>query len=108
MGTYPEGVQDLEAIEADLIAKSPKSTLVPYATYRLMQSRVLRSICKRAKNNKEKQADIQEAWLQNARKILSKNIPRPDDCRRRDGRCSAIHEELARAHQRKPPRGTSD
>lgn len=77
MGTYPEGVQDLKAIETDLTAKSPKSPLLPYTTYRLMQAEYYVNL-QEAEENKEKQADIQKAWLQRLEDFIQK-YPTSDD-----------------------------
>lgn len=38
MGNYPDGVDDLKAIESDIAKKSPKSLLLPYTVYRRIQA----------------------------------------------------------------------
>jgi len=77
MGTYPEGVQELQAIEADIAKKSPKSPLLPYASYRLMQAEYYVNL-QQAEDNKEKQAEIQKGWLQGLEDFVSK-YPASDD-----------------------------
>ena len=77
MGTYPEGVQDLKAIESEIAAKSPKSPLLPYATYRLIQAEYYVNL-QEAEDKKEKQADIQKAWLQSLQSFVEK-YPASDD-----------------------------
>ena len=72
MGTYPEGVDELKAIEADIAKKSPKSPLLPYASYRLMQAEYYVNL-QQADDNKEKQADIQKAWLQGLEDFVTKH-----------------------------------
>ena len=63
MGTYPEGIEDLRAIEAEIAKKSPKSPLLPYTAYRLMQAEYYVNL-QEADADKEKQGEIQKAWLQ--------------------------------------------
>lgn len=78
-GTYADGVHDLKAIETELIAKSPKSPLVPYATYRLMQAEYYADLQAADENkDKEKQADIQKAWLQKLEQFVDKH-PNSED-----------------------------
>lgn len=77
MGTYPEGVQELQAIEADLTKKSPKSPLLPYTSYRLMQAEYYVNLQK-AEDDKDKQAEIQKGWLQSLEDFVNK-YPGSDD-----------------------------
>jgi TolA-binding protein/peroxiredoxin len=77
LGTYPEGVHDLKTIEADLIKRSPKSPLLPYTTYRLMQAEYYVNL-QDAEDKKEKQADIQKAWLKGLEDFVAK-YPTSDD-----------------------------
>ena len=77
MGTYPEGVQELQAIEADLAKKSPKSPLLPYTSYRLMQAEYYVNL-QLAEENKAKQEEIQKAWLQGLEDFVAK-YPASDD-----------------------------
>ena len=77
MGTYPEGVQDLKAIETDLAKKSPKSPLLPYASYRLMQAEYYVKL-QQAEEDKDKQAETQKEWLEGLQEFVAK-YPTSDD-----------------------------
>ncbi len=78
-GSYPDGVDDLKAIEADLVKRSPKSPLVPYTAYRLLQAEYTVKLQAAAtEENKEKQADIQKTWLENLEAFV-KRYPDSDD-----------------------------
>jgi len=77
MGTFPEGVDALKGIETDIAKKTPKSSLLPYATYRLMQAEYYVNL-QAAEDDKEKQADIQKAWLEGLESFVTK-YPTSDD-----------------------------
>ena len=77
MGTYPEGVQDLKEIETDIGKKMPKSPLLPYGAYRLMQAEYYVNL-QQAEEDKEKQAEIQKAWLEGLDDFVKK-YPNSDD-----------------------------
>ena len=77
MGTFPEGVDALKEIEADIAKKTPKSSLLPYATYRLMQAEYYVNL-QAAEEDKEKQAEIQKAWLEGLESFVTK-YPTSDD-----------------------------
>lgn len=88
-GKYPDGIQELRAIQSDL-SKS-KSPLFPYVTYRLMQAEYSSEL-EAAGGNKEKQADIHNAWLQKLEEFVQK-YPNSEDA---DDAMIALgtHEEL--------------
>jgi peroxiredoxin/TolA-binding protein len=75
-GKYPDGVQELRGITTEL-SKNPKSPLVPYASYRLMQAEYYADL-QEAGDDKEKQADIQKAWLQKLEDFVQK-FPTSED-----------------------------
>jgi len=77
MGTFPEGVDALKEIETDIAKKTPKSPLLPYATYRLMQAEYYVNL-QAAEDDKEKQAEIQKAWLEGLESFVTK-YPTSDD-----------------------------
>ena len=77
MGTYPEGVNDLKAIEADLAKRSPKSPLLPYTTYRLLQAEYSVNSMDSEKD-KDKQGEIQKEWLKGLEEFVAK-YPTSDD-----------------------------
>ncbi len=77
MGTYPEGVQELKTIETDIARKTPKSPLLPYTTYRLMQAEYWVN-SQEAGDNKEKQAEVQKDWLKTLEEFIAK-FPVSDD-----------------------------
>jgi len=77
MGTYPEGARELKAIEADVNKKSPKSPLLPYATYRALQAEYYVNL-QEAGDKQEKQADIQKGWLESLGEFVNK-YPDADD-----------------------------
>lgn len=77
MGTYPEGARELKAIEADINKKSPKSSLLPYATYRALQADYYVNL-QEAGDKQEKQADIQKGWLESLEEFVKK-YPDADD-----------------------------
>ncbi len=90
MGTYPEGVKELRAIEADIAKKMPTSSLLPYTTYRLMQAEYAvnsqeadeKDEKKEKKENqddkKEKLAEIQKTWLKSLEEFVT-TYPSSDD-----------------------------
>lgn len=77
MGTYPEGVVSLKEIEADIAKTMAKSPLLPYASYRLMQAEYYVNL-QAAEEDKEKQAEIQKAWLEGLESFVTK-YPTSDD-----------------------------
>ena len=77
MGTFPEGVDALKEIETDIAKRTPKSPLLPYASYRLMQAEYYVNL-QAAEDDKEKQADIQKAWLEGLESFVTK-YPTSDD-----------------------------
>ena len=77
MGTFPEGVDALKEIETDIAKRTPKSPLLPYAIYRLMQAEYYVNL-QAAEDDKEKQADIQKAWLEGLESFVTK-YPTSDD-----------------------------
>ena len=80
MGTYPEGVKELKAIEADIAKKAPKSPLLPYTNYRLLQAEyyVNAQDLDGKEDKKEKQAEVQKQWLQALQDFVTK-YPAADD-----------------------------
>ncbi|WP_010582719.1 redoxin domain-containing protein [Schlesneria paludicola] len=80
MGTYPEGVKELKAIEADITKKSPKSPLIPYTNYRLLQAEyyVNAQELDGKEDKKEKQGEVQKQWLQALQEFVTK-YPTADD-----------------------------
>lgn len=65
MGTYVDGVKDLKALEAEYEKRAPNSSLLPYITYRLIQSEysVNSQSVDEKDEKKEKQSEIQKAWM---------------------------------------------
>lgn len=82
MGTYPDGVKELKAIEAEYAKKAPKSPLLPYTVYRRMQAEYAVNSQLNDENDKEKQkeaqTDIQKTWLRNLEDFV-KIYPDADD-----------------------------
>ena len=65
MGTYADGVKDLKVLEAEYAKRAPNSSLLPYITYRLIQSEysVNSQNIDEKDEKKEKQSEIQKAWM---------------------------------------------
>ncbi|HEY0983172.1 MULTISPECIES: thioredoxin-like domain-containing protein [unclassified Schlesneria] len=77
MGTFPEGVAALKEIETDLTKAAPDSPLLPYTTYRLLQAEYYVNL-QAAEEDKDKQAEVQKAWLEGLDSFVTK-YPTSDD-----------------------------
>lgn len=80
MGTYPEGIVELKAIETDFAKKSPKSPLVPYTKYRRIQAEYYVESMALEGNPKKKQiqTELMKNWLESLEDFI-KTYPNSDD-----------------------------
>lgn len=77
LGNYPEGVKDLRSIEAELGRKSPKSPLIAYTAFRLIQAENAVNT-QEAGDNKEKAAECLKQWQESLESFVAK-YPGSDD-----------------------------
>lgn len=75
-GSYPTGLKQLLGIEKELKAKTPRSPLIPYVTYRRMLSHYSSEL--NSKTGNEDRQKVQDNWLKELERFANDYPQSPD------------------------------